>query len=168
MPTKNTNKDKIGFQKLIAVFGIILFIGKIIAWKLTNSDAVFSDAMESIVNVISAFMGLYSLHLASKPKDEDHPYGHGKVEFVTAGIEGALIAIAGIMIIYEGINSLVTGKVLQELDWGIAIIAATAIINYFLGYISIKKGEKENSMVLISSGKHLQSDTITTLGVVIS
>lgn len=165
---KNINKDKIGFQKLIAAFGVLLFVGKIIAWKLTDSDAVFSDAMESIVNVISAFMGLYSLHLASKPKDEDHPYGHGKVEFVTSGIEGALIAIAGIMIIYEGINSLVTGKILSELDWGIAIIAATAFINYILGYISVKKGEKENSLVLISSGKHLQSDTMTTLGVVIS
>ncbi|WP_326981833.1 cation diffusion facilitator family transporter [Chryseobacterium sp. MYb264] len=165
---KNKNKDKIGFQKLIAVFGVILFIGKIIAWKLTNSDSVFSDAMESIVNVISAFMGLYSLHLAAKPKDEDHPYGHGKVEFVTSGIEGALIAIAGIMIIYEGINSLIVGKTLDKLDWGIAIIAVTAIVNYLLGYISIKKGEAENSLVLISSGKHLQSDTITTLGVVIS
>ncbi|NML58075.1 cation diffusion facilitator family transporter [Chryseobacterium cheonjiense] len=165
---KNNNKDKLAFQKLIAVFGIILFIGKIIAWKLTSSDAVFSDAMESIVNVISAFMGLYSLYLAAKPKDEDHPYGHGKVEFVTSGIEGALIAIAGIMIIYEGINSLITGKILEKLDWGIAIIAATAIINYLLGYISIKKGKHENSHVLISSGKHLQSDTITTLGVVIS
>ncbi|MEY8758515.1 cation diffusion facilitator family transporter [Chryseobacterium tongliaoense] len=165
---KNINKDKIGFQKWIATFGIILFIGKIIAWKLTNSDAVFSDAMESIVNVISAFMGLYSLHLAAKPKDEDHPYGHGKVEFVTSGIEGALIAIAGIMIIYEGVNSLIVGKTLDKLDWGIAIIAATAIINYLLGYISIKKGQTDNSLVLISSGKHLQSDTITTLGVVIS
>lgn len=165
---KNINKDKIGFQKWIATFGIILFIGKIVAWKLTNSDAVFSDAMESIVNVISAFMGLYSLHLAAKPKDEDHPYGHGKVEFVTSGIEGALIAIAGMMIIYEGVNSLILGKTLNKLDWGIAIIAATALINYLLGYISIKKGQTDNSLVLISSGKHLQSDTITTLGVVIS
>lgn len=165
---KNNTKDKLAFQKLIAAFGIVLFIGKIIAWKLTGSDAVFSDAMESIVNVISAFMGLYSLYLAAKPKDEDHPYGHGKVEFVTSGIEGALIAIAGVMIIYEGINSLITGKILQKLDWGIAIIAATAIINYLLGYISIKKGKHENSHVLISSGKHLQSDTITTLGVVVS
>lgn len=165
---QNKNKDKLAFQKLIAVFGVVLFIGKIVAWKLTNSDAVFSDAMESIVNVVSAFMGLYSLHLAAKPKDEDHPYGHGKVEFVTSGIEGALIAIAGIMIIYEGINSLIVGKVLSKLDVGIWIIAATAVVNYLLGYISIKKGEAENSLVLISSGKHLQSDTITTLGVVIS
>ncbi len=165
---QNKNKDKLAFQKLIAVFGVVLFIGKIVAWKLTNSDAVFSDAMESIVNVVSAFMGLYSLYLAAKPKDEDHPYGHGKVEFVTSGIEGALIAIAGIMIIYEGINSLITGKVLSKLDLGIWIIAATAVVNYLLGYISIKKGKAENSLVLISSGKHLQSDTVTTLGVVIS
>lgn len=163
-----TPKDKIGFQKLIAAFGVILFIGKIIAWKLTNSDAVFSDAMESIVNVISAFMGLYSLHLAAKPKDDDHPYGHGKVEFVTSGIEGALIAIAGIMIIYEGVNSLIVGKTLSKIDLGIWIIAATAVVNYLLGYISIKKGQAENSLVLVSSGKHLQSDTVTTLGVVIS
>lgn len=165
---KTHTKDKLAFQKLIAAFGVILFIGKIIAWKLTNSDAVFSDAMESIVNVVSAFMGLYSLHLAAKPKDEDHPYGHGKVEFVTSGIEGALIAIAGVMIIYEGIHSLLVGKVLNKLDLGIWIIAGTAIINYLLGYISIKKGKAENSLVLISSGKHLQSDTITTLGVIIS
>lgn len=165
---KNKSKDKLAFQKLIAAFGVILFIGKIIAWKLTNSDAVFSDAMESIVNVISAFMGLYSLYLAAKPRDDDHPYGHGKVEFVTSGIEGALIAIAGVMIIYEGINSLIVGKVLSKIDLGIWIIAATAAINYLLGYISIQKGKAENSIVLISSGKHLQSDTITTLGVVVS
>lgn len=165
---KNKSKDKLAFQKLIAAFGVILFIGKIIAWKLTNSDAVFSDAMESIVNVISAFMGLYSLYLAAKPRDDDHPYGHGKVEFVTSGIEGALIAIAGVMIIYEGINSLIVGKVLSKIDLGIWIIAVTAAINYLLGYISIQKGKAENSIVLISSGKHLQSDTLTTLGVVVS
>lgn len=162
------NTDNINFQKIIAAIGILLFTAKIIAWKITDSDSVFSDAMESIVNIISAFMGLYSLYLAAKPKDEDHPYGHGKVEFVTSGIEGALIIIAGIMIIYEGANSLLTGKIISRIDWGIVIIAATAVINYILGYISIRKGKKVNSVVLIASGKHLQSDTLTTLGVVIS
>ena len=78
--------------------------------------------MESIVNVISAFMGLYSLHLAAKPKDEDHPYGHGKVEFVTSGIEGALIAIAGVMIIYEGIHSLIVGKHSVKLILGYGLL----------------------------------------------
>ena len=168
MKTDKKNNSNINFQKWIAAIGILLFIGKLVAWKLTNSDAVFSDAMESIVNVISAFMGLYALYLASKPRDENHPYGHGKVEFVTSAIEGCLISIAGVMIIYEGTNSLLSDKVLNKLDWGIWIIAGTAIINYILGYISIQKGKAENSVVLVSSGKHLQSDTITTLGVVVS
>jgi cation diffusion facilitator family transporter len=168
MEKSKEQNSSIAFQKWIAAVGIILFIGKIIAWKMTNSDSVFSDAMESIVNIISAFLGLYALYLGGKPRDENHPYGHGKVEFVTSAIEGSLISIAGVMIIYEGTNSLISGKVLNKIDWGIWIIAATAIANYVLGYISIQKGKAENSIVLISSGKHLQSDTFSTLGVVIS
>ncbi|WP_234109764.1 cation diffusion facilitator family transporter [Chryseobacterium sp. R2A-55] len=165
---QTSSKSNFAFQRNVAIAGIILFIGKLIAWHLTNSDTVFSDAMESIVNIIAAFMGLYSLYLAGKPKDLDHPYGHGKVEFVTSGIEGALIIFAGIIIIVEAVDSLLHGNEPKKLDWGILIIAATAVINYLMGYISIKKGIKENSLVLQSSGKHLQSDTITTLGVVAS
>ncbi len=156
------------FQRWVAIIGIALFIAKLIAWHLTNSDAVFSDAMESIVNIIAAFMGLYSLYLAAKPKDREHPYGHGKVEFVTSGIEGALIIFAGVIIIVQSVNSLLEGNIPQKLDWGILIIAVTAGINFLIGYISYKKGVKENSLVLQSSGKHLQSDTFTTLGVVLS
>lgn len=156
------------FQRMVAIIGIILFVGKILAWKLTRSDAVFSDAMESIVNIIAAFMGLYSLYLAAKPKDADHPYGHGKVEFVTSGIEGALIIIAGVIIIVQSITSLINGNIPEKLDWGILIVAITAIVNYILGYISYRKGVKENSLVLQSSGKHLQSDTFSTIGIVFS
>lgn len=166
--SSNTTSNNFKFQKWVAIIGIILFVGKLVAWQMTKSDAVFSDAMESTVNIIAAFMGLYSLYLAAKPKDREHPYGHGKVEFVTSGIEGALIILAGIIIIIQSISSLIDGNVPQKLDWGMLIIAVTAVINYMMGYISIKKGVKENSLVLQSSGKHLQSDTITTLGVVIS
>lgn len=156
------------FQQKVAIAGIVLFLGKLLAWKITNSDAVFSDAMESIVNIIAAFMGLYSLHLASKPRDTEHPYGHGKAEFVTSGIEGALIIFAGIMIMIQSVNSRLNGNQLEELDYGILIIAATAVVNFSIGYISYRKGVKNNSLVLQSSGKHLQSDTITTFGVVVS
>ncbi len=156
------------FQRNVAIIGILLFLLKLFAWYLTNSDAVFSDAMESIVNIIAAFMGLYSLYLAAKPKDYEHPYGHGKVEFVTSGVEGALIIFAGILIIIEAVKSLLHGNVPKDLDYGMLLIAATAIINYLLGYFSIQKGIAENSLVLQSSGKHLQSDTLTTAGVVIS
>lgn len=168
MENQHSSKTNFAFQKTVAIAGIGLFIGKLIAWHLTNSDAVFSDAMESIVNIIAGFMGLYSLYLAAKPKDIDHPYGHGKVEFVTSGIEGALIIFAGVIILVQAVDSLLHGNIPQKLDWGMLIIAVTAVINYLMGYISVKKGIQENSLVLQSSGKHLQSDTLTTLGVVIS
>lgn len=156
------------FQGWIAGIGIFLFLAKLLAWQLTHSDAIFSDAMESIVNIIAAFMGLYSLYLASKPKDDDHPYGHGKVEFVTSGIEGAMIIFAGVLIGVEAVGSLVHGNNIQKIDWGIGIVFATAVLNYVLGYFSYHKGLKENSLVLQASGKHLQSDTWTTVGVVLS
>jgi len=169
MSQQNFNdKRNFAFQRNVAIIGILLFIGKLIAWQLTKSDAVFSDAMESIVNIIAAFMGLYSLFLAAKPRDREHPYGHGKVEFITSGIEGALIIFAGIIIIIQSALSLISRNTPERLDWGMGIIAITAIINYIIGYISYQKGIRENSLVLQSSGKHLQSDTVTTAGVVVS
>ncbi len=165
---QNSSKNNFRFQRNVASIGIVLFVAKLIAWRLTNSDAVFSDAMESIVNIIASFMGLYALYVAAKPKDEDHPYGHGKVEFITSGVEGTLIIFAGVVIIVQAVNSLLSNNVPGKLDWGIAIVAVTAIINYIMGYISLQKGLKEKSLVLQSSGKHLMTDTITTAGVVIS
>ena len=154
MTENNSANNNFTFQRWVAIIGIVLFIAKLIAWHLTNSDAVFSDAMESIVNIIAGFMGLYSLYLAAKPKDREHPYGHGKVEFVTSGIEGALIIFAGVIIIVQSVDSLLHGNIPKKLDWGIVIVAVTAAINYLLGYISYQKGIKENSLVLQSSGKH--------------
>ena len=168
MENETSQSTNFTFQRNITIVGIFLFLAKLLAWHLTGSNAVFSDAMESIVNIIAGFMGLYSLYVAAKPKDSDHPYGHGKVEFITSGVEGALIIFAGILIIIEAADSLLHGNTLQQLDYGMLIIAATAAVNYLLGYLSVKKGKKVNSAVLVSSGKHLQSDTITTGGVVIS
>src|SRR5690606_11127135 len=166
--TAPSTRTNFAFQRRVAIVGIVLFVAKLIAWHLTNSDAVFSDAMESIVNIVAGFLGLYSLYVAAKPRDTGHPYGHGKAEFVTSGIEGGLIIFAGIIIIVQAVDSLLHGNVPKKLDWGILIVGVTAGINYLMGYISYKKGIRENSLVLQSSGKHLQSDTFTTLGVVLS
>lgn len=168
MATERSSKSNFVFQRQVAFIGIGLFIAKLLAWHLTNSDAVFSDAMESIVNIVAGFLGLYSLYVAAKPRDTGHPYGHGKAEFVTSGIEGGLIIFAGIIIIVQAVDSLLHGNVPKKLDWGILIVGVTAGINYLMGYISYRKGIRENSLVLQSSGKHLQSDTFTTLGVVLS
>lgn len=153
-------------QKRIAALSVILLIIKTIAWYVTGSVAILTDAFESIVNVVAGFIGVYSLYVSAKPIDRDHPYGHGKAEFISAAIEGTMISIAGIIIIYEALNNLLHPHVIKKLDYGIMLTAATAVINYIAGYYCVKTGKKNNSLALISSGKHLQSDTWTTLGIV--
>ncbi len=153
-------------QKRIAALSVILLIIKTVAWYLTGSVAILTDAFESIVNVVAGFIGVYSLYISAKPIDRDHPYGHGKAEFISAAIEGTMISIAGLIIIYEALNNLLHPHVIKKLDYGIMLTAATAAINYIAGYYCVKTGKKNNSLALISSGKHLQSDTWTTLGIV--
>ncbi|HNA17908.1 MAG TPA: cation diffusion facilitator family transporter, partial [Ferruginibacter sp.] len=114
----------------------------------------------------AGFIGVYSLYVSAKPIDRDHPYGHGKAEFISAAIEGTMISIAGVIIIYEAVNNLLHPHELKKLDYGIILTAATALINYAAGYFCVRIGKKNNSLALISSGKHLQSDTWTTLGIV--
>lgn len=153
-------------QKWITVLSVLLFLLKIIAYYFTGSLAILSDALESIVNVIAGFIGLYSLYIAAKPKDTEHPYGHGKAEFISAAAEGSLVIAAGIIILYETIINILKKEQPQKLDQGLWLIAITAIVNYIGGYICIYIGKKNNSLALHSSGKHLQLDTYSTLGVI--
>ena len=138
-----------------------------LAWYITNSVAVLTDGLESIVNIITGFIGLYSLYLSALPKDNNHPYGHGKAEFISAGIEGTLISVTGLIIIYEAINNLRHPHVLGKLDYGIGLIALTSIINFAVGFVAVRKGKKNHSLALIASGKHLESDTYSTIGIVV-
>lgn len=159
-------KENIRIQTYVAVVAVVLFLVKITAYYLTRSVSILTDALESIVNVIAGFIGLYSLHVAAKPKDIDHPYGHGKAEFLSAAIEGTLISVAGLIIIYESIQNLINPPEIRKLDFGILLVSTTAIINFIVGYITIRIGRKNNSLALIASGKHLQTDTYSTLGII--
>lgn len=161
-----TSQQNIRVQKVIAGISIILFLIKITAWYLTSSVAILTDALESIVNVVAGLIGLYSLYVSAKPRDIDHPYGHGKVEFISAAVEGTCIALAGLFIIYEAGKNLFEPHEVKKLDFGIILIASTAIINYFAGMVCERIGRKNNSLALISSGKHLKSDTYTTIGII--
>ncbi|RYY43259.1 MAG: cation transporter, partial [Chitinophagaceae bacterium] len=154
-------------QKIVAGVSIVLFITKIIAWYLTGSVAILTDALESIVNVVAGLIGVYSLYVSAKPRDMDHPYGHGKVEFISAAVEGTLISVAGVYILYEAISNLLNPSPVKELDWGIVLIAATAIINYIVGHLCVQTGKRNNSLALVASGQHLKSDTYTTVGIVV-
>jgi len=146
---------------------VVLFIVKISAYYFTHSLAILTDALESIVNVLAGFIGLYSLYIAAKPRDFEHPYGHGKAEFVSAAVEGGLIVAAGIMIIYETISNLIKHSNLESLDTGLILIALTGLVNYIAGSVCIKMGKKNNSLALIASGKHLHIDTYSTVAIIV-
>lgn len=160
-------KENYFFQKIVVIVGMALFIIKVIAWQLTHSIAILTDTLESIINVAAGLFSLYSLYLSSKPKDRDHPYGHGKIEFISAGIEGSLITVAGVLIIYESVLNIFNIHEIRKLDFGILLIAVTGLVNYIMGVAAIKKGKKNKSLALISGGEHLKSDTYSTLGLVL-
>jgi cation diffusion facilitator family transporter len=159
--------DNIKVQQYILVLAVVLFVAKLAAYFLTHSIAVLTDALESTVNVITGFTGLYTLYVSARPRDENHPYGHGKVELISASFEGALIIMAGMMIVYVCINGLLHPQPVQQLDYGIIILSASALANFLIGAWSIRTGSKNHSLALIASGKHLQSDTWTTVGIVL-
>lgn len=161
------SKETLRIQSWILFVAVLLFSIKIIAWWLTRSVAILTDALESIVNVIAGIVGLYSLTIAYKPRDSNHPYGHGKAEFLSAAIEGTLIMLAGVFIIYEAVSQLIHPKELQQLNYGIMLVGISAIINFVVGYYAVKKGKENNSEALEASGQHLKSDTYSTLAIIV-
>lgn len=158
--------QNLGVQKWVAFVSVVLLTIKFIAYYSTHSVAILTDALESIVNVAAGLIGLYSLYVAAKPRDFDHPYGHGKAEFLSAAIEGTLIGAAGAIILYKAIQTLINPVELQKIDYGIWLVAATAIANYIMGYFCLQTGKRNNSLALIASGRHLQSDTWSTIGII--
>lgn len=158
-------KENLRIQRWVVITAVVLFGIKITAYLITRSVAILTDALESTVNVVAGLIGWYSLYVSAKPRDQDHPYGHGKAEFISAAVEGTLIIIAGVVIIIEAVDSFIHPHPLLELDKGLILVAITAAINFVVGYISIRKGKKNNSPALIASGKHLHSDTWSTIGI---
>lgn len=166
MKTTTTNISNVRLQKGIAIASSLLLIVKFVAYYITHSVSVLTDALESIVNVVAGFIGLYSLHVAAKPKDLDHPYGHGKAEFISAAVEGTLVLSAGAIIIYSAVKNLLVPQTIQAIDTGIYLIATTAIVNWLLGFVAYRQGKKNNSLALIASGKHLQTDSYSTFAII--
>ena len=160
-------KSNIRFQYIIVSTGILLLITKFIAYLLTNSNAILTDALESIVNVMAGAFTLYSLILSSKPKDENHPYGHGKIEFISASIEGALITLAGVGIIGKSIYNLFYPTEISQLDLGILLTVIAGAINFIIGHFAEVRGKKSDSVAMVSGGKHLKSDAYSTIGLII-
>jgi cation diffusion facilitator family transporter len=145
----------------------VLMVLKFSAYFLTNSNFVLTDAAESIVNVVASSFAFFSIYLAARPRDENHPYGHGKVEYFSVFIEGSLIGIAGIIIIIKSTYSIFYPQVIHDLLLGAIIIGFTGIINGILGYYMIRKGKSLPSITIEADGRHLLTDMVTSAGLVV-
>lgn len=151
---------------MVLSVGLMLMGVKFLAWWLTGSVAILTDALESIINVVAGAFALLSVYYAAKPRDEDHPYGHGKIEYLSAGFEGGLILIAGLSIIVKAVYGLFQPKELHSLDTGIYLSVAAGLINFIMGTYLVRRGKKLHSMILVADGKHLLSDTLSSIGVI--
>ncbi len=140
---------------------------KSMAYGLTSSSAILSDALESIVNVISAGVALFVIRFSMQPADYDHPYGHGKAQYFSAAFEGGLIIFAAFVIMYESIHTWIHGHQLQMIGQGTILIGIATLINFFVGAYLTKVGREKNSDALAASGKHLFADVKTSVVVII-
>lgn len=165
------NEANLSLRKRAALLsllvGIGMFVAKMGAYLITGSAAIFSDALESVVHVAATLMAFYSIILSSQPADDSHLYGHGNIEFFSAGVEGLLIVIAALAIIYTSVMDMIHGSVLSSLDIGAVVVALAGGINLVLGLYLVRQGRKTNSLTLVADGKHVLTDSYTSIGVLV-
>ena len=144
-----------------------MLAGKMYAYIITNSAAILSDAAESVVHVMAVAFAAFSLWLSIQPADKSHTYGHDKISFISAGVEGMLIVIAAIYIIYEATTKWIAGLHLENLHIGTLYVAAAGLINAGLGFYLVRKGKRHKSIILVANGKHVLTDSWTSAGVIV-
>lgn len=152
---------------LIIIGGFVLMAVKFLAFFQTSSSAVWSDALESLVNVSAGIVVFFAIKFGSNPADKEHPFGHGKIEYFTAGFEGGMVLLAGISSIYKGVSSFLENVALTNLKAGIFLSAFAGLGNALMGLYLIQKGKKTHSIALEADGKHLLSDTYSSIGLVL-
>jgi cation diffusion facilitator family transporter len=146
-----------------AVATIVL---KMLAWRLTGSVGLLSDALESVVNLVAALLALLMLHWATLPPDEQHRFGHEKAEYFSAGIEGGLILLAAASIAWTAVERLVHPQTLDEVGVGVGLSAAASVVNLAVGLLLIRGGRRHRSITVEADGRHLLTDVLTSAGVI--
>ncbi len=154
-------------MRLSLVIGFGMLGVKALAYAITGSTAILSDAAESLVHALAVSFAAYSLRLSLKPADATHPYGHDRISFFSAGFEGAMIILAAIAIISEAIHQWATGLSIRNIDLGTLFVVLATVINGGLGLYLIRQGKKHSSLVLEANGKHTLTDSWTSLGVIV-
>lgn len=162
-----SSADTAAVERRAAIFavaiGFLLLLIKFSAYVITGSAAILSDALESIVNVLAGGFALYAVILAHQPADREHPYGHGKVEFLSAGFEGGMIILAALIIAVRAVERLIWPAPVLRVDLGVLLTVFAMIVNGGLGLFLIRQGKRSKSITLEADGKHLLSDAITSV-----
>jgi cation diffusion facilitator family transporter len=146
--------------------GVTVFVVKWVAYVLTGSAALFSDALESVVHIVAVVLAWYALRVSFRPPDLEHPFGHFKVTYFSAGMEGGLILVAAVAIVLTAVEKLLSGVVLARIEEGIGLAVATAVANGVLGNLLVREGKRSHSPLLLANGKHLLTDVWTTAAAV--
>jgi len=157
-------------QRLLQVSVVVaaITIGlKTLAWSLTGSVGLLSDAMESLVNLAAALFGLLMVTVAGRPADDEHPYGHHKAEYFSSGFEGILILAAALGIVWAAIPRLFEPQPLEQMGWGLALSVGSSALNGLLAWVLLRAGREHRSIALEADGKHLITDVWTSVGVVV-
>ena len=147
--------------------GVVMLGTKWFAYMITGSVAIFSDAMESVVHQFAVAFAWYSLRVTYRPPDKDHHYGHDKITYFSAGLEGGLIIVAAFVIIGEAIHKLIIGITLEQISFGTSLTAGAGLINTVLGYYLKRIGKKEKSLIVEANGRHILTDAWTSFGAVV-
>jgi cation diffusion facilitator family transporter len=152
----------------LSIAAAVVTIGmKTVAYLLTGSVGLLSDALESVVNLVAAILALIAIAAAAKPADERHHFGHGKAEYLSAGAEGVMILVAAGLIVYAAIDRLLNPQPLEDLGIGLAVTLGATVINGVVGVVILRQGRQHRSMALVADGKHLLTDVYTSVGVII-
>ena len=154
-------------MRLSLFVSFLMLGGKWFAFTITGSRAILSDALESVVHLAATGIAVFSLWYSQQPADPQHPYGHGKIAYFSAGFEGALILTAALAIIFTAVEALIQGLTLSKLGLGIAITGGLGLINLALGTFLIRVGRQHDAVTLVANGQHVLTDTWTSFGVVL-
>jgi cation diffusion facilitator family transporter len=146
---------------------VLMLVGKLTAYFITGSTAILSDALESVIHLFATAIAAFGLWYAAQPPDPNHPYGHGKIAYFASAVEGALIVLAAVGIVFIAVRDLVVGPELHQLGSGLLIIAVLASVNAVLGITLVRVGRKHNALVLVANGQHVLTDMWTSVGVII-
>jgi cation diffusion facilitator family transporter len=165
MPITPAREAQFAIRLSLAV-GIVMLLGKVTAWYITRSAAIFSDAAESVVHVVAVAFAAFSLRLSSRPARPTFLYGYERITFFSAGFEGAMIVAAAIAILVESIRKWITGIEIENIGLGALLVLLAGLINAALGYYLLRTGKRMNSMILEADGRHVLTDCWTSLGVV--